>query len=86
VLIGGIGLMLASIGAFAVIGWNWMQSGFTAPPSVLPITLAAAIGVMGLQSMLGGFLIAIISGHEAQFVPSPTDAAMVRASKMEAAA
>jgi hypothetical protein len=71
-LIGGVALIFASALAFGVIGWNWMASGFVAPPSVLPVALAAAAGALGLQTALGGFLLAIIAGHEARFVPPVT--------------
>ncbi|WP_408589305.1 glycosyltransferase family 2 protein [Novosphingobium sp.] len=67
-------LMLASLGGFAVIGWRWASGDFVAMPSVLPVTLAAATGALGLQSALGGFLMAIVSGHEAQFIDSQAKA------------
>lgn len=65
-------LMAASGMAFAWIGWRWAQSGYVAPPSVLPVVLASATGALGLQTALGGFLMAIVSGHEAQFVRPQT--------------
>ncbi len=67
-LISGSVAMLASFVAFAVIGLNWIASGFVAPPSVLPVTLAAAIGALGFQTALGGFLLAIMAGHDACFI------------------
>lgn len=72
-LIGGIALMAASVVGFGVIGWQWAAGGFVAPPSVLPVTLAAATGAVGFQTMLGGFLIAIIAGNETRFVSPAAD-------------
>lgn len=68
-LLGGAVLVLISAVAFGMIGWNWAAKGFVAPSSVLPVVLAAVIGALGLQTMLGGFLLAIIAGYEARFVP-----------------
>lgn len=65
-------LMAASGMAFAWIGWRWAASGYVAPPSVLPVVLSSATGALGLQTALGGFLMAIVSGHEAQFVRPQT--------------
>ena len=54
---------------FGIVAWNWVASGFAAPPTVLPVTLAAAAGVLGLQTVMGGFLVAIIGGHETKYIP-----------------
>lgn len=70
-LVAGSAAMLASVLAFAAIGWLWMQSGFVAPPSVLPVTLAAVLGATGMQTVLGGLVLAIIAGHESSLVASP---------------
>lgn len=67
-LVTGVGLILASIIGFVVVGLNWSASGFVAPPSVLPVTLAAVSGALGVQTTLGGFLLSIIAGHDAQFI------------------
>jgi hypothetical protein len=52
----------------AAIGWQWRAGNFAAPASVLPIILAGVIGAIGLQTIFGGFMIAIIGGHSADFV------------------
>jgi len=59
--------VISAIG-FAVTGYNWAHGGYVALPSVLPITLAAVTGAIGCQSIMGGFLLAIIAGHKAQIV------------------
>ena len=69
-LIAGSVLLFGSVTSFAIIGWNWYTLGFTAPPSVLPVALAACAGAVGLQTMLGGFLLAVVVGHDARFVSS----------------
>jgi glycosyl transferase family 2 len=76
-LIAGSMLLLGSIASFAVIGWNWYALGFTAPPSVLPVALAACAGAVGLQTMLGGFLLAIVVGHDSRFVSDASPATSI---------
>lgn len=70
-LLAGVGLLAVSGGGFLLTGYNWAQGGYVALPSALPITLAAAIGAIGCQSLMGGFLLAIIAGHKAQIVTPP---------------
>jgi len=67
-LLAGVGLLIVSGGGFLMTGYNWAQGGYVALPSALPMTLAAAIGAIGCQSLMGGFLLAIIAGHKAQIV------------------
>ena len=67
-LLAGVGLLIVSGGGFLLTGYNWAQGGYVALPSALPMTLAAAIGAIGCQSLMGGFLLAIIAGHKAQIV------------------
>lgn len=71
-LIGGGLLILTAIVAFIGIALWWSSLGFTALPSTIPLLLAAVIGVVGLQTALGGVLIAVIGGHDAQFAPVNT--------------
>jgi len=70
-LVSGCLLMGLSFAGFLLIGWSWSTHGFAAPTSVLPLTLAAACGTVGLQTVLGGFLLAIIADHNARLAPSP---------------
>ncbi|MEQ1510702.1 MAG: glycosyltransferase family 2 protein [Sphingopyxis sp.] len=70
-LVTGLGLILAALIAFIVIGKNWSANGFVAPTSVLPVTLAAVAGALGVQTIFGGFMMAIIAGHDAQFITDP---------------
>ena len=67
-LVVGLCLVASSAVAFVVIGSNWSASGFVAPASVLPVTLAAVAGALGVQTILGSFLLSIIVGHDAQFI------------------
>jgi glycosyltransferase involved in cell wall biosynthesis len=66
-LLGGIAAMLVSAVSLAAIGVWWGSIGFTALPSTLPLLFAVVIGVVGLQTALGGVLLSVIAGHEADF-------------------
>jgi glycosyltransferase involved in cell wall biosynthesis len=68
-LISGVAMIMASLIAFAVIGVHWSSSGFVALPSILPLTLAAVLGTVGVQTALGGFLLAIIADNNAHLAP-----------------
>lgn len=63
VLVGGAALWLG------LIGIRWRGGGFLPLPSVLPLVLALASAAVGVQTALGGFLISILAGHDAIFVP-----------------
>jgi len=71
-LIVGTGLITLSAAAFLEIGLSWSTHGFEALPSILSLTLAAIAGVVGAQTALGGFLLAIIADHSNQLAPSHT--------------
>ena len=67
-LLAGAGLLVLSGAGYVLTGYNWASGGYVALPSALPITLAAALGAIGCQTLMGGFLLAIIAGHKAQIV------------------
>jgi hypothetical protein len=67
-LAGGAALIAAAAVMLIAIGWQWRADDFAAPTSVLPIVIAAVTGAIGLQTILGGFIIAIAGGHSADFV------------------
>ncbi len=72
-LVAGLGMMLFSAVSLVVIAAKWRAGGFLPLPSVLPLVSAVALGAVGVQTALGGFLLAIIAGHDAAFVPSEED-------------
>jgi glycosyltransferase involved in cell wall biosynthesis len=68
-LIGGTLLILFSVVGILQVGLNWSTHGFIALPSILPLTLYAVMGVIGAQTVLGGFMLAIIADHSNQLAP-----------------
>jgi len=69
-LIGGGAMMAASVLSLLAVGVWWGANDFAALPTTLPLLLAIAFGVMGLQTALGGILIAVIAGHQSRFAGS----------------
>jgi glycosyltransferase involved in cell wall biosynthesis len=72
-LFAGVAMMIMSLAALATITVSWSSHGFVALPSILPLTLAAVLGTVGIQTALGGFLLAIIADNNARFAPRGAD-------------
>jgi glycosyltransferase involved in cell wall biosynthesis len=68
-LIVGVSLMIGSVGAMAAIAVHWGAGSFAALPSILPVAVAGVAGTIGVQTLFGGFLLAVIGGNEASFFP-----------------
>lgn len=64
----GAAQMLAAMAIFAATGWYWSHHGFVALPNPLPLVLAGVLGATGAQTVFGGFLLAILAGHDARFL------------------
>lgn len=67
-LLSGLFLMALSAAGLVLVGVRWGQGEFSALPSVLPVALAGLTGTIGLQTVMGGFLLAVIGGNRADFL------------------
>lgn len=67
-LILGVALIAASVLLLIAIAVWWTASAFAALPTTLPVAVAGALGVIGIQTVFGAFLLAIICGNEADFL------------------
>lgn len=72
-LVSGAGLVAVSMAGLIAVTVGWGQGGFAALDTQLPLILFASAGAMGLQNVLGGFLLAIIAGNESRFVTTAGD-------------
>jgi len=68
-VIGGVALMAAAVAAMIGVAAFWGMGSFSALPSILPVALASVAGTVGLQTVFGGFLFAVIMGNDADFLP-----------------
>jgi hypothetical protein len=67
-VVAGLALIGASIAAMSAIAIYWGAGSFAALPSILPVAIAGVTGTIGLQTLFGGFLLAVIGGNEASFL------------------
>jgi hypothetical protein len=70
---------------FSVVGY-WSANRFAPIGSVLPAVVGTTLVVIGAQNALGGFLLAIVGGHEASFLKGPRQMPPVLAPGVEHAA
>ncbi len=68
-LVSGLGLVALALGGLTWVTVGWSQGGYVALDTQLSLTLFATAGAVGLQNVLGGFLLAIIAGNESRFAP-----------------
>lgn len=73
-LLCGGACMLLSIAVLAGVGVWWGIHDFTALPTPLPLLIGIGMGVIGLQTALGGLLMAVVTGHEPSFGASTPEA------------
>lgn len=64
----GASQIAISMTIFAVTAWYWSDHGFVALPNPLPLVLAGLLGAIGAQTIFGGFLLAIVVGHDSRFI------------------
>ncbi len=65
----GGALTAVSILVFVTIALEWSSVGFVALPSILPVTIASVLASIGMQTALGGFVLAIIADHDVRLTP-----------------
>lgn len=70
-LLAGAGMIGVALALGGMAAWQWSANDFAAPTSVLPIVAAAALGTIGLQTMFGGIVRAIVGGASAVILPRP---------------
>ncbi len=80
-VVGAICLVVGGSILAGVVGY-WSAQRFVPLLNVLPAVLGTSLLVIGAQNILGGFLIAIVNGNDADFIrpaPIPASAAAVPA-------
>jgi glycosyltransferase involved in cell wall biosynthesis len=66
--------LLAMLGGFAILGTilsYWTASSFTPIMNALPAVVGMTLIVIGAQNILGGFLLSIVNGNNADFAKIP---------------
>ena len=61
ILVGGAGLV--------AVARHWSHIDYRALSNPLPLVLSSVIGAIGVQTILGGFMLAIIAGNDNRLAP-----------------
>ncbi|RYD63103.1 MAG: glycosyltransferase family 2 protein [Sphingomonadales bacterium] len=69
-LLGGLALVAVALGWLVWVGIGWWGDDMRALENPLPLICAAALGTIGMQTVLGGFVMAIIAGNESRLAPT----------------
>jgi glycosyltransferase involved in cell wall biosynthesis len=67
-LLFGAGLALCGVAILIGVVLDWSSRNFGPTYSVLPIVLGTLLITLGAQTVLGGFILAIIGGNDAKFL------------------
>jgi len=67
-LIAGVLLMLVGFAVLVAVAYSWLARNFGPAPRVLPAVLGTLLMTLGVQTIFGGFIFSIVSGHEARFL------------------
>jgi hypothetical protein len=67
-LIGGLGLMAAGLAVLIGVVVYWSAHSLEPIANVLPAVIGTCAIAIGMQNVLGGFLLAIVSGNDAEFL------------------
>lgn len=68
-LIIGLAVLLMGLAGLTLVGLRWIEVAFGPPHQIRQIVVSCALVVIGVQHIFGGFLLSIISGNRARFIP-----------------
>lgn len=69
-LLTGLALSGTGVALLAAVFWKWTERDFGATYSILPAVLGTTLITIGMQTIMGGFLMAILGGNESRFYRS----------------
>jgi glycosyltransferase involved in cell wall biosynthesis len=72
-LIAGFAVTAAGVGVLVGVVVYWSAQNFGPIGNVLPAVLGTTLVMIGVQNVLGGFLLAIVSGNDATFLQELAD-------------
>ena len=67
-LVSGLAVIAAGLAILIAVVAYWSAHSLAAIPNVLPAVIGTCAVAIGTQNILGGFLLAIVSGNEAEFM------------------
>jgi hypothetical protein len=69
-LVSGLAAVIAGFVVLGAVLVAWSGRGFGSTYSVLPAVIGTLLVTLGVQNILGGFILSILSGNEARFLAS----------------
>lgn len=69
-LLSGLALGGSGVALLFAVFWKWTERDFGATYSILPAMLGTTLVTLGMQTVMGGFLMAILGGNESRFYRS----------------
>jgi len=70
-ILAGAILTAAGLAVLVAVVVAWSARNFARADTVLPVVIGSLMMTLGAQNILGGFLLAIVSGNEAKFLQVP---------------
>ena len=74
-LVAALALLMTGVTILVIVVVHWVRRHYTPAGSLVPAALGTLAITLGMQTALGGFLMAIIAGHEARFFGDVSDRA-----------
>jgi hypothetical protein len=75
----GVASVVLGLGILAVVLFSWEARHFERAHNIFPAALGVLFITLGAQNFLGGFMLAIIGGHQAKFLALEETADRARA-------
>jgi hypothetical protein len=69
-LVSGLASIVAGLAVLGAVLVSWTGRDFGATYSVLPAVIGTLLVTLGVQNILGGFILSILGGNEARFLDS----------------
>jgi hypothetical protein len=66
-LVAGLALMLVGFGVLGYLASYWSANRFVPIVNVLPAVIGTSLVIIGAQNVLGGFLLSIVNGNDADY-------------------
>jgi Glycosyl transferase family 2 len=83
-LVGGFAVIAAGLSVLIGVVAYWSAHSLEPIANVLPAVAGTCAVAIGMQTILGGFLLAIVSGNEAEFLPTHRGSSSRRAAEPNA--
>ena len=78
-IMAGVAVALVGLAVLVAVVLAWRARDFQRAPLVLPAVVGTLLMTLGVQNILGGFMLSIVGGNEAKFLVNPAPGASTAA-------